>query len=147
MEQRETERVDEDSPAENPEDVAVLYSWAKLQGARYRDFSASRRAYRAQMRHRAAEVQRESERRAQLEAEAAASATERAAHEAEEVARFHDSAARKAALEARQGESVEAEAASARAMRTASELGRRAAMERIEASRRAEAVAAARRFY
>jgi len=143
MDRMETEKIDDETQSENPEDVAVLYSWAKLQGAKYRDFSASRRAYRAQMRHRAAELQRETERRAQLEAEATASATEKAAQEAEDVARFHDSAARRAALEAKQGESVIEEAASARAMRTASELARRAAAERVEAARRAEAVAAA----
>jgi len=27
---------------ETPEDVATLYSWANLHGAKYRDFSASR---------------------------------------------------------------------------------------------------------
>ncbi len=46
---------------ETPEDVAVLYSWANLHGAKYRDFSASRREYRAQMRHRAAEQEAEVE--------------------------------------------------------------------------------------
>ncbi|HEY5331766.1 MAG TPA: cellulose synthase operon protein YhjQ/BcsQ [Acidobacteriaceae bacterium] len=142
MDRIETETIDE-TQSENPEDVAVLYSWAKLQGTKYRDFSASRRAYRAQMRHRAAELQRETERRAQLEAEATAEATEKAAREAEDAARFHDSEARRAALAAKQGESVIEEAASARAMRTASELARRAAAERVEAARRAEAVAAA----
>lgn len=42
---------------EIPDDVAVLYSWANLQGARYRDFSAARRESRAQMRQRTAEAQ------------------------------------------------------------------------------------------
>jgi cellulose synthase operon protein YhjQ len=143
MDQMEPEKIDEDAQSENPEDVAVLYSWAKLQGAKYRDFSASRRAYRAQMRHRAAEVQRESERRGQLEAEAAAAAAEKAAGEAQDVARFHDTAARQAMLSAKTGESAVEEAASARAKRTAAELARRASMERVEAARRAEAVAAA----
>jgi len=36
-----------------PEDVAVLYSWANLHGTKYRDFSDSRREYRAQLRQRA----------------------------------------------------------------------------------------------
>ena len=144
MDRMETERIEGEPQSENPEDIAVLYSWAKLQGAKYRDFSASRRAYRAQMRHRAAELlQREVERRGQLEAEATATATEKAAREAEDVALLHDEAARRAALEAKQGESVVEEAASVRAMRTASELTQRATMERAEASRRAEAVAAA----
>ncbi len=47
--------IPEEALAETPEDVAILYSWANLQGAKYRDFSASRREYRAQVRHRAAE--------------------------------------------------------------------------------------------
>ncbi len=44
-----------------PEDVAILYSWANLPGAKYRDFSASRREYRAQQRARQAEDERQSE--------------------------------------------------------------------------------------
>ena len=47
--------IPEEALAETPEDVAILYSWANLHGAKYRDFSASRREYRAQVRHRAAE--------------------------------------------------------------------------------------------
>jgi cellulose synthase operon protein YhjQ len=58
-------------PMETPEDVAVLYSWANLHGAKYRDFSASRREYRAQMRHRAAEQEAEAELQAKRDAEAA----------------------------------------------------------------------------
>ena len=41
--------------AGTPEDVAALYTWANLQGARYRDFSASRKRYREQVRAQAAE--------------------------------------------------------------------------------------------
>ena len=135
--------LDERLPAETPEDVAVLYSWANLQGAKYRDFSASRREYRAQMRHRAAEQQREEELQAKTEAEAAAGEAEQAAREAEEAARFHESAAKKAS-EQRHSEDFEVEeAAQARAMRHAAELNRVAAAERVEAARRAEAVAAA----
>jgi cellulose synthase operon protein YhjQ len=48
-----------------PDDVATLYSWANLHGAKYRDFSASRREHRAQM-------------RANLQAEAARAAAEAA---------------------------------------------------------------------
>src|SRR5215469_4464394 len=44
-----------------PEDVVALYAWANLTGARYRDFSASRREQRAQMRLRAARQQLEKE--------------------------------------------------------------------------------------
>ncbi|HEY0309162.1 MAG TPA: cellulose synthase operon protein YhjQ/BcsQ [Acidobacteriaceae bacterium] len=60
---------------ETPEDVAVLYSWANLHGAKYRDFSASRREYRAQMRHRAAEQEAEAELQAKRDAEAAEAAS------------------------------------------------------------------------
>jgi cellulose synthase operon protein YhjQ len=143
MDHTEPEQMSEEIQSETPEDVAVLYSWAKLQGAKYRDFSASRREYRAQMRHRAAEGQRESERRAQTEAEATAAATEKAAREAEETARFHESAARQAAGSTQPGESAIEQAAGARAMQAAADLARRASAERLEAARRAEAVAAA----
>jgi cellulose synthase operon protein YhjQ len=135
----EPEAIDAQTLAETPEDVAVLYSWANLQGAKYRDFSASRREYRAQMRHRAAEMQIASEERAREEAERSAAAAEQAAREAEEAARYH-------ALAQRQSSGTDAlaeDAAQARAMRHAAELNRRAAAERMEASRRAEAVAAA----
>jgi len=135
----EPEAIDAQTLAETPEDVAVLYSWANLQGAKYRDFSASRREYRAQMRHRAAEMQRISEEQAREEAERAAAASERAAREAEEAARFHAQSLRQSSGTDAQTE----EAAQARAMRHAAELNRRAAAERMEASRRAEAVAAA----
>ena len=142
MEGHEPEQLDGQLLAETPEDVAVLYSWANLQGAKYRDFSASRREYRAQMRHRAAQAQREAEERAREEAERAAAEAERAAREAEEAARFHGSAAQMSDSRSRQEIEME-EAAQARAMRHAAELSRRAAAERVEAARRAEAVAAA----
>jgi len=37
---------------ETPEDVATLYSWANLHGAKYRDFSASRAQTREKARLR-----------------------------------------------------------------------------------------------
>ena len=133
----------EESHTENPEDVAVLYSWANLQGARYRDFSGARRESRALMRHRAAQEAKDAESRAQAEAEAAAAVAERAAREAEEIARLHEKAARKAA-EARHRRDLELEeGARALAMRQATELSRKAASERVQAARRAEAAAAA----
>ena len=143
MDGQKPEAVDEQPRTETPEDVAVLYSWANLQGARYRDFSGSRRELRAQMRHRAAQETKETESRAQAEAEAAAATAERAAREAEEIARLHEKAARRAA-EARQRRDLEMEeGARALAMRQATELSRRAASERVQAARRAEAAAAA----
>jgi cellulose synthase operon protein YhjQ len=143
MDGQKQEAVDEQPHAETPEDVAVLYSWANLQGARYRDFSGARRESRAQLRRRAAEEARESERRAQAEAEAAAAVAERAAREAEEIARLHEKAARRAA-EAKQRRDLEQEEkARATAMRQATELSQRAAAERVQAARRAEGAASA----
>src|SRR5215469_4187957 len=143
MDGQKPEAVEEQSRTENPEDVAVLYSWANLQGARYRDFSGARRESRALMRHRAAQEAKDAESRAQAEAEAAAAAAERAAREAEEIARLHEKAARRAA-EARQRRDLELEeGARALAMRQATELSQKAAAERVQAAKRAEAAAAA----
>ncbi|MGB6690950.1 MAG: hypothetical protein WBE76_24205, partial [Terracidiphilus sp.] len=41
---------------ETPEDVATLYSWANLHGAKYRDFSASRAQTREKARQRMQEA-------------------------------------------------------------------------------------------
>src|SRR5260370_15964420 len=59
MKPRGTDRIEDQASEETPEDVAVLYSWANLHGAKYRDFSASRREYSARLRHRAAEPVRQ----------------------------------------------------------------------------------------
>ncbi|GAC1423333.1 MAG: hypothetical protein NVSMB62_19700 [Acidobacteriaceae bacterium] len=45
--------------AGTPDDVAALYTWANIQGARYRDFSGSRVRHREQIRAQAAEVLRD----------------------------------------------------------------------------------------
>ncbi len=143
MDGHKPEVLEEQSRTENPEDVAVLFSWANLQGARYRDFSGARRESRALMRQRAAQEAKDAESRAQAEAEAAAAASERAAREAEEIARLHEKAARKAA-EAKQRRDLELEeGARAQAMRQATELSRKAADERVHAAKRAEAAMAA----
>src|ERR1039457_381653 len=79
--------IDGKPTADNtPEDVAVLYSWANLQGAKYRDYSASRREYRAQVRYRAARALLERELRAQVDAERAAAEAERVAQAAQAMA-------------------------------------------------------------
>jgi len=115
--------------AETPEDVAILYSWANLHGAKYRDFSASRREYRAQVRHRAAEELRRTELNAKAQAEAAALQAERAARDAERAA---DHAGRSDSGAERES-----------ALRAAESAARRANAERVEAARRAEAAAIA----
>jgi len=126
MDPRGADKMEELDSAETPEDVAVLYSWANLHGAKYRDFSASRREYRAQLRHRAAEQVREQALMAQAEAEAAAVAA--------------DSAARKAAEAA---QAPNSDSSMQRSLREAEEAARTAAAERVEAARRAEAAAVA----
>jgi cellulose synthase operon protein YhjQ len=129
MDSRSTDKTDDAVVAETPEDVAVLYSWANLHGAKYRDFSASRREYRAQLRHRAAEQVREQALLAQAEAEAAAAAAESAARHAAQAARTH--------------QAEDADSSMRRALREAEEAARTAAAERVEAARRAEAAAVA----
>jgi cellulose synthase operon protein YhjQ len=129
MDSRSKDKIEEPAVAETPEDVAVLYSWANLHGVKYRDFSASRREYRAQLRHRAAEQVREQALLAQAEAEAAARAADEAARQATEAARK------------RQPE--ESDSSVQRSWREADEAARTAAAERVEAARRAEAAAVA----
>ena len=128
MDFRGTDKMD-DLASETPEDVAVLYSWANLHGAKYRDFSASRREYRAQLRHRAAEQVRQQALLAQAEAEAAAAAA--------------DAAARQATEAANKPQPEESDSSVQRSLREAEEAARTAAAERVEAARRAEAAAVA----
>jgi cellulose synthase operon protein YhjQ len=52
-------------PNETPEDVASLYSWANLHGAKYRDFSASRAQSRENARQRVEQAMEEERLRAQ----------------------------------------------------------------------------------
>jgi cellulose biosynthesis protein BcsQ len=111
-----------------PEDVAVLYAWANLQGAKYRDYSASRREYRAQVRYRAARALLERELKAQVEATAAASEAERRVIAARAMA--HSQGA--------DGDGVEMWPVPG-----AEEAARQAAAERVEAARRTESAARA----
>jgi cellulose synthase operon protein YhjQ len=125
--------MEEQAGGEVPEDVAILYSWANLQGGKYRDFSASRREYRAQMRRRAAEALREQELEAAVEAEVTAQAAESQAEVAEVAGQSFNNAAGDAQSEySRQLAMEEAELAA-----------RRASAERFEAGRWAEAAALA----
>jgi len=91
-----------------PEDVAALYRWANLTGAKYRDYSAERREQRAQMRYQAAKQQLEKELQATAGTQAggervqeavraarAARMALRALEEEREIAEAHQSAQRK----------------------------------------------------
>ena len=142
------ERIDDHAAGETPEDVAILYSWANLEGAKYRDFSANRREYRAQMRHRAAEQLRLMELRAQSEAEAAAAEAEAeaaAAHAEADAAsvKLATSRTTQAASATAIAEDEQVEHMRRSSLREAAQQARRAAAERLEAARRAEAAALA----
>ena len=101
MDPRGTESVDDSTP----EDVAALYRWAGLTGAKYRDYSAERREQRARMRYQAAKKELELRVKADAEgdesnrgmrlAESAAMAVLRTLEEGREVAEAHESAQRK----------------------------------------------------
>ena len=65
-----TERKALGDAMETPEDVATLYSWANLHGAKYRDFSASRAQTREKARQRVQEAIEAERRRAREEVEA-----------------------------------------------------------------------------
>ena len=118
---------DQSSTDTTPEDVAALYSWANLRGAKYRDYSASRREHRAQVRYRAAKALFERELKAQAEAEASAEAAEREAREAE--------------ARALSGAATQPQQSRFAALRTAEAAALKAAADRVEAARRAEAAA------
>jgi cellulose synthase operon protein YhjQ len=149
------DKTDEPTSGERSADVAILYSWAKLEGGKPPDFSANRREYRAQMRHRAAEQLRLMELRAQSEAEAAAIKAEAeaaAAHAEADAATVKLAASRSMQasgfMRAVNGpESLETdeqvEQMRRSSLREAAQQARRAAAERLEAARRAEAAALA----
>jgi len=64
-----TERKGQSDKNETPEDVASLYSWANLHGAKYRDFSASRAQTRERARQLVEQAMEEERQRAQQQAE------------------------------------------------------------------------------
>ncbi|MEI9969229.1 MAG: hypothetical protein WDM87_11635 [Terracidiphilus sp.] len=64
-----TDHKGQSDPNETPEDVAALYSWANLHGAKYRDFSASRAQTREKARQRVEQAMEEQHQRAQLSPE------------------------------------------------------------------------------
>lgn len=155
METQSLERTEQRRSGENPDDVAILYSWATLDEGKSRDFSANRREYRAQMRHRAAEQLRLMELKAQSEAEAAAVEAEAgaaAAHAEADAATAKLAASRTKQTSgmlrlAEKPEVLEAEEQvelmRRSSLREAAQQARRAAAERLEAARRAEAAALA----
>src|SRR6266700_1307255 len=90
---------------DTPEDVATLYSWANLHGAKYRDFSVSRAQTREKARQRVQEAIEAERRRTREEAEAQNEAEAKLAAEAAilaEAQRKQEEASRQQALRAEQ---------------------------------------------
>ncbi len=135
-----TDRKALQDPSEPPEDVASLYSWANLHGAKYRDFSASRAQTRERARQRAQQAIEEEKERTRQEMEARHAEELRLAVEAaraEEQARLNEMAARQAAAEA------SARAAAQEAARQAALLmTQQAAQQAAQEARAAQAQAA-----
>jgi cellulose synthase operon protein YhjQ len=126
-----TEAGEQEQLTSMPEDVAALYSWANMHGAKYRDFSGSRREHRAQVRHRAALELRERELQAQAAAEAEAVEADREAQAAEtDLAEISESPEFFGGQELRN-----------QSMRNASAAAKRAAAHRAEAAHHAETAA------
>src|ERR1700675_879047 len=98
-----TDRKSLVDPNDTPEDVATLYSWANLHGAKYRDFSASRAQTREKARQRVQDAIEVERRRVREEAEAVKAADAQQASEAAimaEAARKQEMAAREQARRA-----------------------------------------------
>ncbi len=135
-------------PNEPPEDVAMLYSWANLHGAKYRDFSFSRAQIRERARQRAQQAIDEEREQARLAAEARAQEGRRAAQAAlaEERARMaaemaaQQAAAQQAVQQAAQqaAQLAARQAAQEAAQQAAQEIARRAAEREARGTRAAQ---------
>jgi cellulose synthase operon protein YhjQ len=125
-----TERSAFPDPNETPEDVATLYSWANLYGAKYRDFSASRAQTREKARQRVEKAMEEDRLKARQEAEAVRIAE--ATRAEEEKRRAAELAAERAARLAAQETSRQAalEAAQELARQQAAQLAAQQAAQR-----------------
>jgi cellulose synthase operon protein YhjQ len=131
---------------QTPEDVATLYSWANLHGAKYRDFSASRAQTREIARVRAEQSGDELQERIQGEADAAKAAeAQRATEEAQAAeqalqAQLAADQSRLAAEEAeRTAQQAAEQAAQTAARQAAEEAAQRAAQRAAEEAARYEA--------
>lgn len=129
---------------ETPEDVASLYSWANLHGAKYRDFSASRAQTREKARQRVQAAIEEEHLRSRRDAEAQkvadaqraaeAQRSAEAAHQAEIAAQR---AAQQAEMSAQQAAQRAAEQAAHQAEMAAQQAARQAAQQAEMAARQA----------
>jgi cellulose synthase operon protein YhjQ len=108
-----TDRKSLVDPNDTPEDVATLYSWANLHGAKYRDFSASRAQTREKARQRVQDAMDAERRRTHDDAEAQKTAEVLRASEAARNAEAHRQAEIMARDNAMRAERQAAEAAAA----------------------------------
>src|SRR5271166_1280386 len=106
-----TERKSLTEQNETPEDVATLYSWANLHGAKYRDFSASRAQTREIARVRAEQSSEDVQERTQAEANAAKAAEAQGAAEEAQAAEQAQLAAEQSRLAAEEAERASQQAA------------------------------------
>jgi cellulose synthase operon protein YhjQ len=140
-----TEFNPQSDPNATPEDVATLYSWANLHGAKYRDFSAARAQTREKARLRAEQALEEEQRPTQEDAHQEDAHTEaRRAAEEEYLAVVQarqQEQARRAELAA---ETAAREAERAAAQQGAEEEAHRVAQEAAEQAARLQAEYAAR---
>ncbi len=141
-----TDRKAMDDQNETPEDVATLYSWANLHGAKYRDFSASRAQTREKARLRVQEAIEEERRRTRDEAEARKTAEARResdsarAAEAERQAQF---AAQQRAFQAEQQATMQA---AQQAAQLAARQAQAAEESRMQAAHQAQAAEESRYY-
>jgi cellulose synthase operon protein YhjQ len=137
-----------------PEDVATLYSWANLHGAKYRDFSAARAQTRERARLRAEHPMGEEPRQSEPEVAAQEAEGERAAEDAHAAEQTQQSQARQDQVEpehaqqekTRQEQAQQVELAAEEASRPAERSAQLAAAQQaIEQAARVEVEQAARR--
>ncbi|MDR3725110.1 MAG: cellulose synthase operon protein YhjQ/BcsQ [Terracidiphilus sp.] len=134
---------------ETPEDVATLYSWANLHGAKYRDFSASRAQTREKARLRMQQAVEEERERVRLQSEAeqtqqlqlvaeTAKAEERTRQERQAMEQAARQGAERAALEAaEQARAAQIAAQQAQAAQAAAQQQNAQAAQRVAEEARA----------
>lgn len=130
--------IDRNAPSdqnETPEDVATLYSWANLHGAKYRDFSASRAQTREKARQRVQEAIDADRRRQREETEAAMAAESQRAAEATRAAEAVREAELAAQRAARQRELAAQQAAQLAAQQSAQEAAQQPAWQQSRPER------------
>jgi len=131
-----------------PEDVATLYSWANLHGAKYRDFSAARAQTREKTRLRAEQALEEQKQQAEQGQQADQEQQAEQKHQAEEALNLQQAAQAAEARSAVEAAQAQAEAAAQAELAHQQELtaqlaAQKAAQQAAEQEARTEAERAA----